>query len=290
MEIVYEKAQKPLRQLRKSLKKFSENPTVEEIHNLRTRARRVEAVASALNLNPPGKTHKLLQSVKPLHQAAGQARDTDVLMAHVLELGQAGDRDGLVFLAEHLGQMRREHSEDLIAEIERRRSKARRRLKRYSEQMEQSFHGEAVRPVDEASGSANIVRELARWPQFSESNIHDFRKKAKELHYMLQLSAQPEQGLVRALNRVKDVIGEWHDWSELAKIARSVLDPEEDRELLVEIEQTAGKKLEAAIAAASDLRRRHFLQSAAQPGKRVNGAVGHPAGRKKPAAEVVAHL
>ena len=67
-----------LRQLRKSLKDFSHKPTVDEVHALRTRARRVEFILEALELNSAGKERRILGHLKAIRIRAGEVRDGDV--------------------------------------------------------------------------------------------------------------------------------------------------------------------------------------------------------------------
>ena len=55
-----------LRQLRKSLKGFPKNPTVEEVHDLRTRARRVEYILEALELDSAGNEKRVLDHLKSI--------------------------------------------------------------------------------------------------------------------------------------------------------------------------------------------------------------------------------
>ena len=75
---------------------------------------------------------------------------------------------------------------------------------------------------------------------------------------MLQFSPQPDEKLVDALGEVKDSVGDWHDWVELLKIARKVLDPHSDLAILKNIENTGNQKFENALATARQVRARYF--------------------------------
>ena len=78
-----------IQKLRKSLKNFSKNPTVEEVHDLRTRTRRVESILQALDLGSGGNERRILAGLKTLRKRAGKVRDMDVLTSDVIGLGQA---------------------------------------------------------------------------------------------------------------------------------------------------------------------------------------------------------
>jgi CHAD domain-containing protein len=110
----------------------------------------------------------------------------------------------------------------------------------------------------------NIVRELGEWPPLDAGNIHAFRLKVKELRYVLQLYADADAGLVEALGDVQRRIGDWHDWQQLAEIARAILDTEQDGALLTRIDGIAKRKLGRALASANALRGRHLTMPVAQ--------------------------
>ena len=75
---------------------------------------------------------------------------------------------------------------------------------------------------------------------------------------MLQLGEDADPKLVSALGDVKDQIGDWHDWQQLAKIAQKVLDPQEDRAAVKKIEAIGKKKFTEALAAAQTMRTRYL--------------------------------
>lgn len=270
-----ERAEKPLLQLRKLLKKLPENPAPDEVHKLRTRARRIEALAGALETADAKKTKKLLKLIKPLRKAAGDVRDMDVLTGDLLHMPQNGNQasthDPLVRLVEHLGKLRRESASGLLRAVNRQRRPARRLLKKYIKLLESVVKGarhapiEIARTLESADGSGSrastLMMELRQWPRLNDRNIHSFRLKVKELRYVLQFFPGADRALVDALGKVKDEIGDWHDWQQLLAIARDILDAHNDRALLDEIEAVTKEKLAHALAGANALRRR-YLKSA----------------------------
>jgi CHAD domain-containing protein len=89
-----------------------------------------------------------------------------------------------------------------------------------------------------------------------------FRIRIKELRYMLELSDEADQSLVGSLGTVKDAIGEWHDWVELLRIAKKVLDAGTDGGSLKQLEKIVNERFESAVAAANQLRERYFNHAA----------------------------
>jgi CHAD domain-containing protein len=266
MAIELERLEKPLRQLRKSLKRLKKDPPPEEVHKLRTRARQIEAIAPALTPNEGRKTRRLLKSIKPVRKAAGTVRDMDVLTGNALSLPKNSHSESLVRLIEHLGNTRQESAGTLLQTVGQQRKSARQVLKQYAKLVEASFNGKRAASNGHAARPARSVRsavdaltaELSRWPALREGNIHPFRLKVKELRSILQLFPNSDAGLVTALGKVKDQIGEWHDWQQLAGFARTALDAQEDQALLAQIDQTEKQKLAQALASSNALRRRYL--------------------------------
>jgi CHAD domain-containing protein len=278
MAIELDRLQRPLRKLRKSLKNLPKDPPPEAVHKLRTRARQIESIAPALTPSEEKKTRRLIQSIKPVRKAAGGVRDMDVLTGNALRLPKNSDAGSLGRLIALLETMRQESADALLDTVGEKRKPARHLLKQYSRLVEASFNGkhngkhngsprQAPSSDRPAKGAIHaLTGELSSWPTLDEENIHPFRLKVKELRSILQLFPKSDARLVAALGKVKDQVGEWHDWQQLAQFARHALDRDIDRPLLDQIDEIGAQKLKQALAAANTLRRRH-LQSANLNGK-----------------------
>src|SRR3954465_14559967 len=88
--------------LRKSLKAGSKNPTVDEVHDLRTRTRRAESILQGLWRDRSKHGKRLERELKQIRRAAGKVRDMDVLTSYVVGLGLKDDPNCLVRLVHHL--------------------------------------------------------------------------------------------------------------------------------------------------------------------------------------------
>jgi CHAD domain-containing protein len=268
MEIELGNVQKPVRKLRRSLKILPKDPPAEDVHHLRTRARRLEAVVAALMLGHKKMTRRLLKTIKPVRKAAGEVRDMDVLVGNALTLPShhRGDSDNSVArLLEHLGSMRMECARGLLDTVAAQRKDARRALKCFSRQLGKRFNGknpgamiEVARNWRNGDAALNLMTELNRWPELNAENLHAFRLKVKELRYILQLDEDADPKFLNVLGTVKDRIGDWHDWQQLAEIAQKVLDPQDDRAALKKIEAIGKKKFNQALAAAHAMRTRYL--------------------------------
>lgn len=287
MEIDRKNAEKPLRKLRKTLKGLPDDPSVEEVHSLRTQTRRLEAIVEAFMLDRKKKTRDLLKAMTPVRKAAGDVRDMDVFVGKVLNLSRDQANDSLVRLIEHLSEMRVESARELRRTLGARRKDARRGLKSYAKLIGRQFADGQESIVGPAQAPAKLATELAHWPALDAENVHDFRIRVKQLRYMLQLEKAVDRPIVEALGKVKDEVGDWHDWQELARIAGETLDPEHDRSALKQIEEIGRAKLEKALATTNAVREKYFAAESveAKPAAR-KGGVGKGAaatGKKKPA-------
>ena len=184
---------KSFTQLRKTLKKFPRQPTPDDVHDVRTRSRKVEATLKALQMDHKRKGQRVLDAVTPVRKRAGKVRDMDVLIAFASELKSDRDRDCLVQLLEHLGNERYRNARKLHKTAAARRAEATRYLKRYSQTVQRKTDRKGDLdpwPADAASGALELYRELQEWPKLNRKNLHPFRLKVKELRYVLQLSGK----------------------------------------------------------------------------------------------------
>jgi hypothetical protein len=99
--------------------------------------------------------------------------------------------------------------------------------------------------------------ELRDWPALHRENLHPFRLKVKKLRYVLQMGDDSNHRFVHAVGEVKDAIGEWPDWQELAAVAKEVIQ-HSGCKLRLQIERTVQQKFEQALAGANRLRESHL--------------------------------
>ena len=261
------KLQKPLRKLRKMLNKIPRKPAPEQVHDLRTLMRRIEAMFRALMIESKRNQKRLLKALKPVRKKTGKVRDMDVLTGFASKLRPDGDEECLVELLEYLGAERYKQARKLHRVVQWNRKAIGSRLKRSSEYIEkvlahsqQHSEKETEWPIDAMSLALQLSNELASWPRLDAGNFHPFRLKVKELRYALQLAKNPDADLIESLGEVKDAIGEWHDWEELTGIAGKVLDHGPGRNLIRMIRSTAKEKFDHALSITNRMRQKYSDQ------------------------------
>jgi len=260
--------------LRKSLKGFSKDPTVDEVHDLRTRTRRVESILEALELDSSRAVRHLLAGLKAVRQRAGKVRDMDVLTSYVVELGLEDDSGCIVRLVHHLGGERHRHARKLDSIVQDTAPQLRKQLKRSRRKLDSALDRFASSKFDLESGdqaeaaplhamsvALRLSKELAAVHRLGPNNLHAYRLEVKRLRYVLEMaestSAQ-QHDFIEELRGVQDTIGEWHDWLELAGIAHEVLQKHRGCEALTKIESRRDKKFKEALRVTEEMRRRYL--------------------------------
>jgi CHAD domain-containing protein len=254
-------AQEPLAQINSLAEAF--NAAVEQyvqsgdghaVHRVRTGSRRLQATVEATlrergpdaeALRQPARVW--LRRVKQIRRAAGPVRDLDVqrkLLESWIEkrmpkhdatgsLGDlAGEASRLRKEAEKLDTWLRGERKHLSHGMQK---QIRKRQRGLAERQSAFFTAVAAcdgagfalavpRPADAVALDA-FVRAADSIPLLHADNLHDFRKATKKARYVAEAGAEGEKHCVvaKALKRIQDAIGDWHDWLCLAQEAKAAL-------------------------------------------------------------------
>lgn len=265
-------------ELLQKLEAASENPEPEVVHRLRTGTRRSGALLESL-LERPGRSReffsrqkqarKLLRQWKKLRRAAGVVRDLDVHLELLEKLRKTADANSPVLQLqfEKLKAWLKMHREREAAALQ---DEARKRLVRCLE-LTADVLGEApnatAAPVVAAAPSRREVSpaKLALEdfygvsqsnPHLDLRNLHDFRKATKQARYVAEAGQQQPDAVAvdKALKRIQDAIGDWHDFVALHAEARKALDSGSELEAL--LREMAEKKMLRAIEFSEHMRMR----------------------------------
>jgi CHAD domain-containing protein len=251
----------PARKLRKLLRTTSKRPAPEDIHALRTTARRFEASAKTLGCESKRARARMLDALAQIRKRAGKVRDLDVLTRKATTLSGNGEANCVVRLLENLGVERERQARKLKQLIDRRGTRLRRRLKR-NEACRAAFldqSGDRVMrlTIDLIVRLLTLAADLRAPQPLTRNTLHAYRLKTKELRDLLQmLTDTDELELVRRLGETKDAIGEWHDWERLIEIAAETAadDHRQSCALRHELRTIADQHYERALTAIRRLR------------------------------------
>jgi CHAD domain-containing protein len=202
MAIDRDRILKPVKKLRKLIGKLDARPAPESVHDLRTNARRFEAMFEALSLDANGLNKSMLKDLGRLRKHAGKVRDMDVLtsFASTIRLPtpdtSRGERECAVQLLEHLGAERKKYAAKLDSETRRLGPSLRRDLKHASSVMARLLPPTGSAPngrtaaADATAAAAKCAAQLASPRRLGRNNLHPYRLQVKELRNLLQMAGE----------------------------------------------------------------------------------------------------
>jgi CHAD domain-containing protein len=123
----------------------------------------------------------------------------------------------------------------------------------------------------------DFVRAADAMPLLDAENLHDFRKATKKARYVAESAAQgrSHSSIAKALKRIQDAIGEWHDWLCLAEEAKTALG-QDAPELAAALQREVARHFTAAMHTILNIRGRllgEWLAMSQTPAKRQPLAV-----------------
>jgi CHAD domain-containing protein len=205
---------------------------IEFLHEYRVAIRRARSILRTVRgVLPPDEATELAGELGWLGQLTGPPRDLDV---HLAELGSA-DGD-LAPLSQYLADRREEAQDELVAAMDSGRY---RRLLDSWEALERApvdtaVAPEANRPAGQEADAliARAYRRVIRRgraiePSTPPEALHDLRKRAKELRYLLECfqTLYPEQertSVIKELKALQDNLGEFQDCQVQAEAVRTM--------------------------------------------------------------------
>jgi CHAD domain-containing protein len=246
------------------------DPSPEAVHRLRTNARKLEAMFVALSLDRKSNERQLLKRVGKIHRRAGRVRDLDVMTEHLAALELDGETACRKRLVKHLARERRRQARKLHDQVQSQRAELESGLRKASRQVKRFLRKNEPEPSSLAEARAlKLSSELDDPKRLTRGNLHLYRLKVKQLRDVLQLAPGPDSRLVGDLGKVKDAIGEWHDWEELVAVADKVLNHGSGCKLEQKLIEIRDGKYRDAARAAEALRRKYTQPPAKKPSRSV---------------------
>ncbi len=281
------------------LAKTRARPLPERVHQVRTTARRLEALTEALCPEPRGTEKKLLKRLARLRRRAGKVRDLDVQIAalRTLKIGRESERKAQ--LLEALADERRRREQRFTAALDKQNvRKLRNKLRAaasdllppgLSDAAAAPWAGVATAALDPVPLALRRFAALSRGQRgFSEANLHAFRTACKRIRYIAEMAGNDPlaRRVVELLKRIQDQAGEWHDWSTLSGAAEKLFASSAASPLIAALRNITRAKFAHALNVVADSRRQ--LLALARSRKNVMAALPATAApaappRKQPA-------
>jgi len=133
--------------------------------------------------------------------------------------------------------------------------------------------GWAPRSAD-AVALEQFVRAADALPSLDAENLHDFRKATKKARYVAESGSTGQEfsNVAKALKRVQDAIGDWHDWVCLSREADAALS-KGGTELTTSLGREVDRHFSAALRTTHTMRGRLVGEWLADHGKRPPASV-----------------
>lgn len=275
-------------------RKHDEAPKVEAVHHLRTGTRRVEATletlareagARGLGKAAEDARQRWLRQLKKVRRASGTVRDLDVhrelLADNFLPAADtAPDKDGaepakataaatgavaitpLMQQARALDQwlkdQRSEAAQALCSTLDDHADRLLDAERQFMAAIakRRSISHRAHRPAARLA-LEDYLRLMDTMPLLDTENLHDFRKGAKKARYVAESDDQDPaaEAMAKAIKRVQDAIGEWHDWDVVREEAREAL-PDDGRALQAQLDARTQRAYQRALRMTAIMGRR----------------------------------
>jgi CHAD domain-containing protein len=231
----------------------------------------------------------------PLGEASPPYAVAALLRHQPLESDQAEQllREQAQTLDAWLAERRQGRAEKLVRQLEKRQGRLKSAEQEFLTAAEQEAgkHRRATRKPAGLLALEDFLRLVDAMPVLEADNLHDFRKGAKKARYVAEAGGEDPfaDAIAKAIKRIQDVIGDWHDWLVLGEEASEALDGDgRDQQhdggaaLRQRIAQCVALRFARAMRTTDRMRRRLLGEWLAARGKE-----GRLAGRARPARVTV---
>ena len=240
------------RKLARQMAKLASKPSPENVHKFRTSSRRVEVLVSDLAGSRNGNDKKLLKLLGRLRKKAGRVRDLDVQSVALRSLKIPQEPQRKSQLLRTLAEERARREKKLAKSLDKQTvAEVRKRLKRTAASLE------IPKTADPLTLARQKLNDLEVDPgTVTERTLHQFRIAGKRARYIAELAGKDAAAirLIALLNHVQDVIGDWHDWAQLADKAEKLFGGVQDSALVSALRNITRAKFRQAVNTLTETR------------------------------------
>jgi CHAD domain-containing protein len=268
-----------------------EDADADAVHRVRTGSRRLQAMLEAMlrenatfALDHPARPW--LRQLKQIRRSAGPVRDLDVhrkLLENLVgKPAQDSYANPIYKQAEMLDEWLKSERKHLARGMQKQIRKRQHGLAERQTAVLNvigSVPLESVRTGRSADAVAleDFVRAVDAMPLLDAENLHDFRKATKKARYVAESAVEkgPYSSVAKALKRVQDAIGEWHDWLCLFEEAGTALGKDAP-DLSAHLEHEVERHFAAAMKTTQTMRARlsgEWMALSKPPAKRPVASV-----------------
>jgi CHAD domain-containing protein len=240
------------RKLGRQISKLAAKPGPENVHKFRTSVRKVEVLVSDLSAGRSRNDKKLLKLLGRLRQKAGAVRDLDAQSAALRSLKIPEEPRRKSQLMRTLADERSKREKKLAEALGKKTvAEAQKRLKRAMAKLE------VPRTTDPLSLSRKMLNDLEFDPgNITEKTLHQFRIAGKRARYIAEFAGKNHDAarLIDLLKHMQDVIGNWHDWVQLADRAEKLFGGVQESALAAALRNITRAKFRQAVTTVTETR------------------------------------
>ena len=242
------------RKLSRQLSKLAGKMSPENVHKFRTSSRRVEVLVSDLAERHSGNDKKLLKLLARLRKKAGRVRDLDVQSAALRSLKIPEQPVRKARLMRTLAEERSQREKRLTKSLDKRTvAEVRKRLKRAAASLEIPRNADPLAMARQKLNALEVDQGV-----ITEKTLHQFRIAGKRARYIAELAGKDKDAeasrLIGLLNHMQDVIGDWHDWVQLAERAEELFGGVQESPLVAVLRNVTRAKFRQAVNTLTETR------------------------------------
>jgi CHAD domain-containing protein len=240
------------RKLARQMAKVASKPSPENVHKFRTSSRRVEVLVSDLAGSRNGNDKKLLKLLGRLRKKAGRLRDLDVQSVALRSLRIPQEPQRKSQLLRTLAEERARREKKLAKFLNKQTvAEVRKRMKRTAASLEVPKTADPLTLARQKLNDLEVDQGTV-----TERTLHQFRIAGKRARYMAELAGKDAAAirLIALLNHVQDVIGDWHDWVQLADKAEKLFGGVQDSALVSALRNITRAKFRQAVTTLTETR------------------------------------
>jgi CHAD domain-containing protein len=238
----------------------------ERVHQIRTSARRLEALLETLGDDSNRQQRKLRKRLKRLRRVAGSVRDVDVQMVALRKLNIGREQERKAALMQALSEMRGKREQALAEALDEKDArKVRKGLRRWRQEISDASEGSKGRTpeLDAVGASLRKFSHLSRRVGgLTAENLHAYRTRCKRIRYLAEIGGTTAEAkrVVEPLKQIQDAIGDWHDWLTLTETAESLFARPLESGLVAALRNATNAKFVEARRVCQDARRSLLAQ------------------------------
>ena len=240
------------RKLARQMAKVASKPSPENVHKFRTSSRRVEVLVSDLAGSRNGNDKKLLKLLGRLRKKAGRLRDLDVQSVALRSLRIPQEPQRKSQLLRTLAEERARREKKLAKSLDKQTvAEVRKRMKRTAASLEVPKTADPLTLARQKLNDLEVDQGTV-----TERTLHQFRIAGKRARYMAELASKDAAAirLIALLNHVQEVIGDWHDWVQLADKAEKLFGGVQDSALVSALRNITRAKFRQAVTTLTETR------------------------------------